>query len=83
MPVSVAKYPIKRANELVEEYMLLANYLVAEKQLETVGERAVIRRHPVPSSDALAQVVEKLAAHGFSIDASYYPSASAVAKLGV
>ena len=30
-PIGVFTYPIKDSNRLVEEYMLLANYLVAEK----------------------------------------------------
>ena len=30
-PFQAAAYPIKDSNRLVEEYMLLANYLVAER----------------------------------------------------
>lgn len=47
-PVSVTQYPIRESNSLIEEYMLLANYLVAEKLIRSVGGAAVLRRHGAP-----------------------------------
>ncbi|CAE7726336.1 DIS3L2, partial [Symbiodinium sp. KB8] len=37
-PTGFAQYPIKDSNRLVEEYMLMANYLVAEKMIRCAKE---------------------------------------------
>ena len=45
-PESVVEYPLHESNSLVEEYMLLANYLVAQQLITVTGDRAALRRHP-------------------------------------
>ena len=45
-PTAVSTYPIRDANRVIEEFMLLANTLVAARLIEGVGGRAVLRRHP-------------------------------------
>merc|ERR1712130_283606 len=56
-PLLAAPYPIRDSNRLVEEYMLLANYLVAQRLITHVeGERAVLRNHPEPLEDGLDKV---------------------------
>lgn len=47
-PQSVFTYPIKHSNQLVEEYMLLANYLVAQHLILHAGDTALLRHHPPP-----------------------------------
>ena len=68
-PLLAAPYPIRDSNRLVEEYMLLANYLVAQRLISHAGGRAVLRHHPDPLSDGLDKVAEVAkAAIGFDID---------------
>lgn len=55
-PGSVAAYPVKESNQLVEEYMLLANALVAGKLIEKVGRSGFLRMHPPPLPDGLKEV---------------------------
>ena len=43
---AVVEYPLHESNALVEEYMLLANYLVAQQLIAVTGDRAALRRHP-------------------------------------
>ena len=55
-PLTTQAYPVKESNQLVEEYMLLANSLVAGKLLEKVGRFAFIRSHPPPLEKGLRDV---------------------------
>jgi len=52
-PCTLSAYPIYDSNRLVEEYMLLANYLVAQEMLVRVGNFAFIRNHPPPELKSL------------------------------
>jgi exoribonuclease R len=69
-PLVAAPYPIRDSNRLVEEYMLLANYLVAQRLLSHAGGRAVLRYHPEPSDEGLDKVVAVAQANGYRIDTS-------------
>ena len=51
-------YPIHDSNRVVEEFMLLANYLVAEKLIEGGKGGGVLRRHPRPQDKGMRDVVE-------------------------
>lgn len=55
-PCSVCKYPIKDSNRLIEEYMLLANFLVAQELIVRTGELAFLRNHPAPKPSGLANL---------------------------
>lgn len=62
-PAVFAPYPLRDTNRVVEEYMLLANYLVAQRLVETQGPRALIRRHPPPAplaADELTALLREL-----------------------
>jgi DIS3-like exonuclease 2 len=59
-PIGFRQYPIKDSNRLVEEYMLLANYLVAEKLIRDAKDLAVLRRHPSPLEDQVGMVLGRL-----------------------
>jgi DIS3-like exonuclease 2 len=67
-PVSTRPYPIKESNQLIEEYMLLGNYLVAEKLLETVGPLAFLRHHPPPDTQGLDLLVHFASTLGCDLD---------------
>jgi exoribonuclease R len=70
-PLLCEPYPIRDSNRLVEEYMLLANYLVAQRLITHAGGKALLRNHSPPLIDGLEKVAE-LAKHtiGFQIDIS-------------
>ena len=69
-PISTFTYPLKDSNRLVEEYMLLANYLVAEKLILGAGGLAVIRRHPTPPRNKLMEFTQKVLKRGIHLKAS-------------
>ena len=52
-PTDVALYEHKDANALVEEFMLLANKLVAEKLLKAAPAHCLLRAHPPPRTSKL------------------------------
>ena len=57
-PALCAPYPIRDSNRLVEEYMLLANYLVAERLIAHAGKLAVLRHHPPPITERMESVAD-------------------------
>lgn len=62
-PAEVFAYPIKDSNRLVEEYMLLANFLVAQNLVLKCQSKALLRSHPRPVQqglDSLQSLFEKL-----------------------
>lgn len=61
-PVSLETYIVRDTNKMVEEYMLLANYLVAEHLVLKCGDAAFLRRHPAPdpSNDQPLQEVAEI-----------------------
>jgi DIS3-like exonuclease 2 len=69
-PYQAEAYPIKDSNRLVEEYMLLANYLVAERLITHGKGKGTLRLHPPPLETGLAQLVELAESVGVTIDAS-------------
>jgi|EP00505_MAST-04D_sp_SCG-Rhode-Island_P002504 DIS3-like exonuclease 2 len=69
-PSDLFSYPLKDSNRLVEEYMLLANYLVAEKIILGAGGLAPIRRHPIPPKNKLAELTQKILKRGISLNAT-------------
>jgi len=73
----MAAYPIKESNKLVEEYMLLANFLVAQRLIQHTssphgdGAPALVRRHPAP-----LEAVEEVAAEARSAGVTGFSAAS-------
>ena len=69
-PCQFGTYLIRDSNRLVEEYMLLANYFVAEELIRKVDNAAFLRSHAPPDPkklDELKDITEKIGVH---IDAS-------------
>jgi DIS3-like exonuclease 2 len=68
-PLMCEPYPIRDSNKLVEEYMLLANYLVAQRLITHTGGRACLRHHEPPVFEGLEKAADLAKeALGFRID---------------
>ncbi|KAL7550644.1 hypothetical protein ACHAWF_016364 [Thalassiosira exigua] len=68
-PKLCAPYPIRDSNRLIEEYMLIANYLVAQRLITHAHGRALLRNHSPPIEQGLQQVVDvSKESFDFSID---------------
>lgn len=63
-------YPIKDSNRLVEEYMLMANYLVAQRLITHAGDIALLRHHPPPLEQGLDEITQVARELGFQFDTS-------------
>ena len=83
-PALCAPYPIRDSNRLVEEYMLLANYLVAERLITHAGKLALLRRHPPPISESMESVADAARlGKGFVLDLTSSKSIQAsLSRLG-
>jgi DIS3-like exonuclease 2 len=70
-PILCAPYPLRDSNRLVEEFMLLANYFVAQRLITHAGGLALLRHHPAPLLDGIEKVVDVAKQGiGFDIDAT-------------
>lgn len=70
MPNSCFTYEYKASNELIEEYMLLANMAVAHKLNECLPEHAFLRCHPEPKEDMLKSLASYCAERGLPLNTS-------------
>ena len=60
----VHMYELRETNRMVEEFMLLANVVVAEKILRQFPQCAVLRRHPRPSEEMFEPLLKAAEAGG-------------------
>lgn len=67
-PYHLSSYIIRESNQLVEEYMLLANYLVAQELIVKVGKAAFLRNHPLPKMKGLDELKDLCSQLGLDID---------------
>lgn len=63
-------YEIRETNKMVEEFMLLANIVVAEKTLEVFPHCAMLRRHPKPSEEMFESLIKAASSAGYTLDVS-------------
>lgn len=63
-------YEIRETNKMVEEFMLLANIVVAEKTLQHFPHCAMLRRHPKPSNEMFEPLLKAAESVGYTIDAT-------------
>lgn len=59
-PVGVRNYQIHDTNRTIEEFMLMANFLVAQELIRTDRANAFLRHHPPPDAKGVALVVDLL-----------------------
>ncbi|CAO1624165.1 unnamed protein product [Sympodiomycopsis kandeliae] len=72
-PIDVEQKEQRETNSLVEEFMLLANVTVAEKNYETFPQTAVLRRHMSPprtNFETLQDILKKRRDFDLQIDSS-------------
>ncbi|KAF0338076.1 RNB-domain-containing protein [Gigaspora margarita] len=69
-PIECHVYDHKEANQLVEEFMLLANMSVAQKISSAFPEQALLRRHASPIERRLNDFVEHVKRLGYDFEAS-------------
>jgi exoribonuclease R len=70
VPIGCKPYEIKESNQLIEEFMLLANLSVAERIYREYPDLSLLRRHPPPSHKMLTEIKDKLAPMGVQVDIS-------------
>lgn len=66
----VAMYEIRETNRMVEEFMLLANVVVAEKMLKNFPQCSMLRRHPKPSDEMFEPLIRAAQQAGYEVDVS-------------
>lgn len=66
----VAMYEMRETNRMVEEFMLLANVVVAEKMLKNFPQCSILRRHPKPSNEMFEPLIRAAKFAGYDIDVS-------------
>ncbi|CAG8723943.1 8597_t:CDS:10, partial [Dentiscutata erythropus] len=69
-PIECNVYDHKEANQLVEEFMLLANMSVAQKISSAFPEQALLRRHAPPIERRLNDFVEHVKRLGYDFETS-------------
>jgi exosome complex exonuclease DIS3/RRP44 len=67
-PLDVGMYEVREANQMVEEFMLLANCAVADKILAAFPACALLRRHPPPTERMLEPLLRAAAAAGVTLE---------------
>ncbi|BGP50054.1 Translational repressor [Rhodotorula kratochvilovae] len=70
LPVDAHEYVRKEANELIEEFMLLANISVAGKIASGLPDQALLRRHESPIDRRLEAFVSRMKRLGIELDSS-------------
>jgi hypothetical protein len=68
MPVDVGTYVRTASHFLIEEFMLLANKSVAKRIHAAFPDRALLRRHPAPNDNKLADFISMCTANSIDFD---------------
>ncbi|KNB43110.1 hypothetical protein JH06_4221 [Blastocystis sp. subtype 4] len=67
-PLSLDAYKLHETNSLVEEFMLLANCLVAKRIVDAYPKLAILRRHPVPDKTRFESLIKIARNSGFELN---------------
>ncbi|GAA5922957.1 hypothetical protein JCM1841_004485 [Sporobolomyces salmonicolor] len=70
LPEDCRTFERKEANELIEEYMLLANISVAGKIASGLPDQALLRRHESPIDRRLDAFIDRMKRLGIELDSS-------------
>ena len=76
LPTGCYAYERKPSNELIEEFMLLANIAVAHKIYKAMPAQAFLRCHPHPKEEMMSDFVSQCRSIGLEIDSSSSESLS-------
>ena len=76
MPTGCYAFERKASNELIEEFMLLANMAVAHKIYKTMPKQAFLRCHPRPKEDMMEDLISHCRTIGLEIDGATSESLS-------
>ena len=68
LPTGFHSYVQKDTNRLVEEYMLLANQMVARRLVVFCAQYALLRRHAPPKHKGVNALLDTCALHDISLD---------------
>ncbi|XP_058461301.1 DIS3-like exonuclease 2 [Malaya genurostris] len=66
-PTAYDVYELRTANQMIEDFMLLANASVAEFCHSKFGDRAILRNHFPPSEIQMKNLAKMLAKHGHAL----------------
>jgi len=66
-PTDVQAYAMLEANDLVMEFMLLANVTIGKKILRHYPTLSVLRRHPAPNRGRFDDLISKAKSRGFDL----------------
>lgn len=66
-PTDVKQYAMLEANDLVMEFMLLANVTVGKRILRQYPGLSVLRRHPAPNRGRFDDLISKAKSRGFDL----------------
>ncbi|KAF8985749.1 hypothetical protein BGZ46_002128 [Entomortierella lignicola] len=69
-PVEVSVYELKESNQLIEEFMLLANMSVAKQIYNFFPDQALLRRQEEPLEKRMADFIQNMNRAGLELDAS-------------
>jgi DIS3-like exonuclease 2 len=67
-PIELSIYQLRESNSLVEEFMLLANFLVAQELVSKTGPIAFLRCHPQPQFSSSGKIDALADLLGVTID---------------
>lgn len=67
-PLDVEMYQLRETNQMIEEFMLLANISVAKKIHSSFPACAMLRRHPVPNANQFKEVIASVKRMGFDLN---------------
>mmetsp|Transcript_19664 Transcript_19664/g.34248 ORF Transcript_19664/g.34248 Transcript_19664/m.34248 type:complete len:1170 (-) Transcript_19664:203-3712(-) len=75
-PIGVKTYPLYDSNRTIEEYMLMANYLVAQRLILDMQKLAFIRHHPPPDPRGMVTLMQAMEQKGITFEPTAMASAA-------
>lgn len=66
-PIEFATYELRTANQMIEDFMLLANSSVAEFTHSKFADRSILRNHFAPPEPQIKNLAKLLAKHGHEL----------------
>ncbi|XP_055606687.1 DIS3-like exonuclease 2 [Uranotaenia lowii] len=67
-PTAFSVYELRTSNQMIEDFMLLANTSVAEFTHSKFKDQSILRFHPPPNDNQINNLAASLAKHGYSLN---------------